>query len=320
MSLLSRLKPAGASGFGYGSTAEQVTDGLDLSGKSVLVTGCSSGLGRETGRVLALRGCHVLGTARTLRKAKEASASWPSATPLACELSDPQSIVACAGQIVGSGTRLDAIICNAGIMGLPVRQHKLGIELQLLTNHFGHALLLQYLLPILTTTGRVIIVSSNAHRRAPRVGIEFDNLSGERNYRPLVAYGQSKLANLLYAKALAKRLPKGQVANALHPGVIKTNIARSQGPAANLALGIASALLLKDAAEGAATQVWAAVHPEASRHNGAYLRDCNEAQPKPNAQDEALAERLWQETEAILARINPARAHARVDHDSSKEL
>src|ERR1700686_3850999 len=119
MSIYERFKSKGPSGFGYGSTAEEVTAGLSLVGKTMLVTGCNSGLGLETMRVLALRGARVIGTARTTEKARVACASVTGETvPLACELSDPASVRGCVASVVAAGIRLDAMICNAGIMGL----------------------------------------------------------------------------------------------------------------------------------------------------------------------------------------------------------
>ena len=127
MSLLSMLKGKGPSGFGYGSTAEDVTKGLDLTGRTILVTGCNSGIGKETLRVLAKRGAHVIAAARTVEKARAACDEVVGeTTPIACELSDPASVKACAAQVIAFGRPLDAIICNAGIMALPKLnlQHK----------------------------------------------------------------------------------------------------------------------------------------------------------------------------------------------------
>jgi WW domain-containing oxidoreductase len=242
MSLVSMFKGKGPSGFGYGSTAEDVTEGLDLSGRTILLTGCNSGIGKETLRVLAKRGAHVIAAARTLEKAQAAcNEVGGETTPVACELSEPASVQACAAQVIALGRPLDAIICNAGIMALPTLNQKFGYELQFFTNHIGHFILVTSLLDSLATKGRVVMVSSDAHHRAPREGIQFDNLTGEREYGALANYGQSKLANLLFANHLAKRLEgTGKTANSLHPGVIHTNLARSMNPIAKGALAIAA--------------------------------------------------------------------------------
>jgi NAD(P)-dependent dehydrogenase (short-subunit alcohol dehydrogenase family) len=303
MSLVARLKGKGSNGFGYASTAEEVTEGIDLRGQTMLVTGCNSGLGRETVRVLALRGARVIGTGRTVDKAREALAGAPGQhLPLACELSDPASVRACIDAVARDGARLDALICNAGIMALPKLHQAHGIELQFFTNHIGHFMLVNGLLDRLTPQGRVVITSSNAHRRAPAAGIEFDNLSGERRYVPWQAYGQSKLANILFTKELARRLDgSGRTANTLHPGVIATNLSRSIPAPARLVLRLAAPIALKSEAQGAATQVFLATHPSVARITGQYFSDCNRAEPRPIATDAGLAARLWQESERIVA-------------------
>ena len=302
MSLLARLKGKGPNGFGYGSTAEEVTDGIDLHGRTMLVTGCNSGLGRETVRVLALRGARLIGTGRTVDSARKGLAGLgDNHLALACELSEPASVRACIDAVTRDGARLDALICNAGIMALPRLRQAHGIELQFLTNHIGHFILVNGLLDRLAAQGRVVIVASNAHRRAPAAGIEFDNLSGARGYVPWRAYGQSKLANILFTKELARRLTDGRTANTLHPGVIATNLSRSMGALPRVALAVAAPLVLKNEAQGAATQVFLATNPSVAGVTGQYFSHCQRAEPEPIANDAALAARLWQESERIVA-------------------
>jgi NAD(P)-dependent dehydrogenase (short-subunit alcohol dehydrogenase family) len=302
MSLLAMLKGKGPSGYGYGSTAEEVTQGISLKGKSFLVTGSTSGLGRETVRVLAQRGGRVFATGRTKEKAADACDRVPGViVPLACELSDPKSVRACVASLKQEGVALDAIIANAGIMALPKLQQAFGYELQFFTNHIGHFILVTELLDQLSEKGRVVMVSSDAHKGAPKAGIEFDNLSGERGYAGWKAYGQSKLANLLFAKELAKKLHgTGKTANALHPGVIKTNLTRSMTSAVGVAFTIADPLFLKSTAEGAATQCYVATRPELEGVAGEYFSDCNVAKSSAISYDAALATRLWQESERIV--------------------
>jgi NAD(P)-dependent dehydrogenase (short-subunit alcohol dehydrogenase family) len=303
MSLLSVLKPKGPSGFGYGSTAEQVTQGLSLSGQTILVTGCNSGLGEETLRVLTLRGARALATARTLEKAKVAcDAAKGESVPLACELADPKSVQSCVQAVKQLGFKLDAIICNAGIMALPKLEKAHGYELQFFTNHIGHFILVTGLLPLLTENGRVVMLSSGAHNMAPKEGIQFDNLKGEKSYGEWKNYGQSKLANLLFAKELSRRFAGTQkTANAVHPGVIQTNLGRHMNSFSGFVFGLAGPLVLKTVAEGAATQVYAATHPSLSKTSGAYFADCNVYNSRPDANDPALAKKLWQVSEEIVA-------------------
>ncbi len=306
MSLASMLKGNGPSGYGYGSTAEQVTQGLDLVGQTFLVTGCNSGIGLETMRVLALRGGHVLALARTTEKAQNAIDKVSAAgTALACDLSEPSSVRQCVAAIKESGKAIDAMICNAGIMALPKLETKHGFELQFFTNHIGHFILVTELLDALSPTGRVVMVSSAAHNRAPPEGIQLDNLDGKSGYKPWAAYGQSKLANLLFARHLAKKLASAeQTANSVHPGVIHTNLTRHMNPAVRVAMTVARPLFLKSMAQGAATQCYVAAHPDAAAISGEYFADCNRARSSKHGRDDAMAEKLWQLSEDIAARLS----------------
>lgn len=303
MSLYGLFASKGPSGFGYNSTAEEVTAGLDLAGRTILVTGCNSGLGQEALRVLTMRGARVIGTARTVDKAKAAcDAAGGSTIPLACELSDPKSVRACVAAVKQQGLRLDAILCNAGIMALPTLETAFGYELQFFTNHIGHFLLVTGLVDQLTETGRVVMLSSAAHSMAPKEGIEFDNLDGAKGYSAWKAYGQSKIANLLFAKELAARFAGSRrTANAVHPGVIATNLSRSMTGGGLMKL--AGPVFLKNVGQGAATEVFACTHPSLDGVSGEYFADCNVAKPRADANDPALARRLWQVSEQIAARL-----------------
>jgi len=305
MSLLAIFKGKGPSGFGYGSTAEDVTQGLDLNGSTILLTGCNSGIGKETLRVLTKRGVHVIAAARTVGKAQAACDDvGGETTPLACELSEPASVQACVAKVIELGRPLDAIICNAGIMALPRLNQKHGYELQFFTNHIGHFILVTSLLDSLTDRGRVVMVSSDAHHRAPPEGIQFDNLSGEREYSAWANYGQSKLANLLFANQLAKRLEgTGKTANSLHPGVIHTGLTRSMNPIVRGALAVGGPLVLKSVGEGAATQCYLAVHPNVEGVAGKYFSDSNVARPSRHGRDDAMAAKLWDVSEQIVAEV-----------------
>jgi NAD(P)-dependent dehydrogenase (short-subunit alcohol dehydrogenase family) len=303
MSLISIFRGPGPTGFGYASTAEDVTKELSLEGKTILVTGCNSGLGLEAMRVLALRGAHVVGAARTKAKADDATrVVRGQATGLACELADPSSVRACVESIRQAGYRLDAIIANAGIMAPAKLEKAFGYELQFFTNHIGHFLLVTSLLDRLAPEGRVVMVSSSAHTMAPRGGIAFDNLDGSKGYGPWVFYGQSKMANLLVAKELSRRLkPGAQTAYAVHPGVIRTNLSRNMGGLAQAVFGAVGPLFAKSIPEGAATEVFCAVHPEATALDDAYVADCNLARCRADGDDPALARKLWDVSETIVA-------------------
>lgn len=260
-----------------------------------MITGVSSGLGAETARVLQLRGATIFGAARTIEKAGDACRTLgPSAVPIACELSEPASVRACVADMRARGVQLDVIVCNAGVMALPKRELRHGQELQFLTNHLGHFGLVTGLLDRLSERGRVVVLSSAAHQFAPRGGIQFDDLTLERNYAPWLAYGHSKLANLLFARALAGRLGGTQrTANSLHPGTIATPLTRHMSSLTQMAASLASGLFFKTVGEGAATQCYVAAHPAASGISGEYFVNCNIARPSRYGRDGALAERLW---------------------------
>ena len=301
MSLAAIIKGRGASGFGYGSTAEEVTAGLDLTGKTYLVTGVRSGLGLETARVLALRGAAIVALARTREGAATAlEASRARGTPVACDLSEPESVRE-AVRVVAEGAPLDGIVCNAGVMALAERTVKHGVELQFLTNHVGHFMLVTGLLDQLTERGRVVVVSSGAHAAAPREGIRFDDLDASKGYSRWRAYGQSKLANILFARSLAKRFAGSKkTANAVHPGMVRTELDRHSGTVVRLAYAIGGSVLVKTAAEGAATSCSVTAHPAVADVSGEYFVDCNVARPTRLALDDALAERLWTVTEQLV--------------------
>lgn len=285
--------------YGATSTAEEVTAGLDLTGKVAVVTGCNSGLGYETMRVLALRGAHVIGTGRTADKAREACASVTGrATPVVLELSDFDSVVACAGDIRAISPRVDMLICNAGVMALPELEQVYGLEKQFVVNHLGHFILVNRLLDTVTAApaGRVVVVSSGAHAWAGEEGIQFDNLSGEKGYDPFKNYGQSKLANGLFSRELARRIADTDAtSNSLHPGVIKTNLTRHMPERANDDGSWAD----KNVPQGAATQCYVATAPALAGVSGLYFKDCNPATPAPTMLDDAVAARLWSVSEEL---------------------
>lgn len=305
MSLFGALRGKGPSGFGYASTAEEVTDGLSLAGRTVLVTGAGSGLGTETVRVLALRGARVLATGRTEESVRRACGAFGGdIVAIACDLSKPASVRACIEGVRRSQPKLDAIIGNAGIMAVAKLEQASGYELQFFTNHMGHFILVTSLLDHLADKARIVIVSSAAHTRPTKGGVQFDNLSGEKGYSPWQAYGQSKLCNILFAKQLAKRIrSSGKTSNTLHPGVIATPLSRHMPGIGQGALAALSPLFLKSVAEGAATQCYVATHPSLEGVTGEYFSHCNVAQPSAFARDGALAERLWAESERIAASV-----------------
>lgn len=280
--------------FGATSTAEAVTAGIDLTGKTALVTGCNSGIGYETMRVLALRGAHVLGTARSMEKGRDACESAGGlCTPLLLELTDFDSIVACADQVQAIGVPLDILVCNAGVFFRELQQVR-GLEMHFVVNHLGHFILVNRLLDeiIAAPQGRVVVVSSSAHRNVPADGIQFDDLSG-RGWSSS-AYGHSKFANGLFSLELARRLEGTRAtSNSLHPGVIDTNIFRNVG-------GRLPQRRLKTVEEGAATTCYLATSPALVGVSGYYFADSNPLEPNALMQDAEMARRLWEVSEDLV--------------------
>lgn len=290
----------GKSRFGKRSTAEDVTAGMDLTGKTALVTGCNSGLGLETMRVLALRGAHVIGAARTLEKAEKACAGVEGrTTPLVLELTDLPGIVSAAEQVADMDIPVDMLILNAGIMQLPELQLSNGVERQFAVNHLGHFLLTHHLLDqvVAAGAGRVVVVSSGAHRWA-RDGVRFDNLDGSKGYDPREAYGVSKTANGLFSRELARRLAEtSATSNSLHPGVIPTNLSRHLP---NRTYDMSNPMF-KTIPQGTATQCYVATSPDLAGVTGYYFDDCNPAVPNQHMQDDVAAAQLWAVSEELVA-------------------
>jgi NAD(P)-dependent dehydrogenase (short-subunit alcohol dehydrogenase family) len=284
--------------FGPKSTAMEVTEGLNLAGLTAVVTGCNSGIGYETMRVLALRGAHVIGTARTLEKGREACSSVKGkATPVVLELTDFDSIVACTDQINAMNASLDMLILNAGIIIEKFEQAH-GLEKQFVVNHLGHFILANRLLERVQAArqGRVVVVGSGSHRKAPVGGIQFDNLSGEGWNK--LGYEHSKLANALFSLELAKRMDGTRVtSNYTSPGHTRTNALRyvSAKPAKSA----------KTAEQGAATICYVAAHPSLKTISGEYFADCNPVEASAYARDHAMAARLWQVSTELTRKYLP---------------
>jgi len=285
--------------FGRRSTADQVLAGIDLTGKRIIVTGCNSGLGLATMNAFAANGASVIGLARTLEAASRACAqAGPACFPVACDLTDLDSIAAALRAIRALSVPLDAIVANAGVANLPSLQTRYGIELQFLTNHLGHFMLVNGLTDLVRDgSGRIVIVSSSASiSRAPSEGIMFDNLDGQRFYQPTTFYAQSKLANALYAKELSRRLNnRGIAVNSVDPGVARTRLTR----------GFAARLFAKTAPQAAATQALLAASPQAAGTTGEYWQNCKISKGNALLDDTALTGRLWDFSLKSLERQQP---------------
>uniref|UniRef100_A0A5B6Z1J1 Short-chain dehydrogenase TIC 32 n=1 Tax=Davidia involucrata TaxID=16924 RepID=A0A5B6Z1J1_DAVIN len=298
----------GPSGFSACSTAEEVTKGIDGTGLTAIVTGASSGIGTETTRVLALHGVRVVMAVRntdTGRKAKEAILKEiPNAKidVMELDLSSMASVRRFASEYNSSGLPLNLLINNAGVMAPPFMLSQDNIELQFATNHLGHFLLTKLLLETMKNTareshkeGRIVNVSSEGHRFVYREGIRFDKINDESSYNTMYAYGQSKLANILHANELSRRLKEEGLeitSNSLHPGAIATNLLRHHSFIDGI-VNMIGKYVLKNVPQGAATTCYVALHPQVKGVSGEYFLDSNVAKSSSLANDAELAKKLW---------------------------
>ena len=267
------------------TTAEQATVALDLRGRTVVVTGATSGIGMETMRVLALRGAHVIGTARSRASGDAACAAVEGrATPVVLDLADFDSVVAASAAIRALDVPIDALVCNAGVVLDDLEQVR-GIEKTFVVNHLGHYLLVRRLLDrvIAAPQGRVVVLGSADERNAPPGGIQFDDLSG-RSWE--ARYAHAKLANGLFSLELARRLRDTRAtSNCVTPGHTRSNILRHVG---NRYRDDA-----RTVQQGVATPSWLAASPDVSGRNGLFWRDFAPAGQSAQQRDAAMAERLW---------------------------
>lgn len=302
-----------ASSWGANATAADVLAGRDLSGRSWLVTGCNSGIGFETARALAAHGAEVVLGCRDLAKAQGAAhairALHPQAslTPLALDLGSFAGIrAACASFPLDV---LHGLVCNAGLYSTRYAQTVDGIERTVGVCHFGHFLLVKGLLDRLRkgAPARVVMVSSESHRYPARLSLARFPLDAD-HFRPLVAYGQAKLCNVLFANELTRRHQhEGIYANALHPGaLIYTSIPRES--LRTKLLFLAARPFTKSVAQGAATSVYCATAPELERVGGRYFKDCREAPMSQGAADPRAAEQLWKLSEARVRMAHEPKA------------
>jgi NAD(P)-dependent dehydrogenase (short-subunit alcohol dehydrogenase family) len=294
------------SGFDEDSTAEDVTERIDLRGKLAVVTGCNSGIGLETMRVLALRGAYVIGTGRTLGKAEAATAGVQGITsPVQLELSDIESILDCAETIRSLNTPVDILVCNAGMRG-GEREVVNGVEKHFAVNHLGHFLLVNRLLDrlFLAPQGRVVVVSSrSAYRSAPEEGILFDDLELAGDWSVGRAYAHSKLANALFSLELARLLKGTRItSNALHPGVISTNIVRDESAIVRHGFSLLTKVTGKTVEQGAATSCFVASSPLLGNISGQFFEDCNQVEVTGahHMRDAEQASRLWLRSQELV--------------------
>jgi NAD(P)-dependent dehydrogenase (short-subunit alcohol dehydrogenase family) len=295
------------SGLGARTTAREALGTTRLDGKTAIVTGGYAGIGLETTRVLAGAGARVIVPARNRAKAERALAGIANVTIDEMDLATPATIDAFAARF---GERpLHLLINNAGIMAAPLSRDARGLESQLAVNHVGHAQLFARLLPALRRAGgaRVVALSSRGHTRSP---FQFEDPSFEhRPYEKLIAYGQSKTANVLFAVEVDRRYQRDGIRGfALHPGaILETDLGRHLDPAEAVALVERARRVgsLKTIEEGAATTIFCATSPLLDGRGGVYCENCDiapittdgETGVRAYAIDPEAAARLWAWTE-----------------------
>lgn len=308
--------------FGFASTTDEVLDGVDLSGKRILVTGVSAGLGVETARALVAHGAHVVGAARDLDKARRATAAIAGMAGglelVELDLASLQSVRQASDRLVDVGAPFDLIIANAGVMATPMSMTVDGFERQFGTNHLGHFVLVNRLAGLMNPGARLVNLSSAGHRFAD-VDLADPNFS-QTPYKPFVAYGRSKTANILFAVEFDRRhKADGIRATAVHPGGIQTELSRYMAPEvleevrANIEASTRARgkpFTFKTVPQGAATTVWAGVVAPADLVGGAYCEDCHVAEPadgpevsggvRAYALDRERAKALWAKSEEMV--------------------
>ncbi|KAM6551056.1 hypothetical protein CsatB_000864 [Cannabis sativa] len=306
----------GPSGYGSASTAEEVTEGIDASKLTVIVTGGGSGIGLETSRVLALRGAHVIIAARNTDAANKAKQvilneiENAKVDVLKLDLSSTKSVRSFVDNFHALHLPLNILINNAGVMFCPFQLSEDGIEMQFATNHLGHFLLTSLLLDKMKDTarttgveGRIVNLSSIAHLHTYEGGIRFQKINDERSYSDKRAYGQSKLANILHAKELSRRLQEvgaNITVNSVHPGLIMTPLMRHSALLMRI-LKFFTCLLWKNVPQGASTTCYVALDPRLKGVSGKYFLDCNEMEPSAYARDQKLARELWDFSNKLVA-------------------
>ncbi|KAF4095909.1 retinol dehydrogenase 12 [Onychostoma macrolepis] len=270
-----------------------------LDDKTVIITGANTGIGKETVRDLAKRGARVIMACRDLEKAEAArnelieDSGNQNIVANKLDLSDTKSIRAFAELINKEEKQVNILINNAGIMMCPYSKTADGFEMQFGVNHLGHFLLTYLLLDLLkkSAPSRIINVASVAHTWG---SIHLDDINSEKGYSPRRAYGQSKLANILCTRSLAKRLQgSGVTVYSLHPGVVQSELFRNLSKPVQIAVKVFSPFT-KTTVQGAQTTIYCSVEPKLDNESGGYYSDCAPAQCSREALDDEMAQKLWE--------------------------
>jgi len=282
----------------------------EMSGKTCVVTGATSGIGLSTAQALAARGAEVLVVCRNESKANRITAQIEADTGhrpqvYLADLADLAQVRRVGAEIAAAHPKIDVLVNNAGAYFNGREESPQGFERTFAVNHLSYVLLTTLLRPRLESTpaARIVNVASRAHRVAK---LDFDDLQWtRRRYRPFVVYGTSKLLNILYTRELARRLEgTDTTVNCLHPGVVRTGIATGGVSLMSIMATLGAPFLLSPE-KGAATSIYLATAPDVAHVTGQYFDKCKAIAPKPWARDDAAAARLWEVTEALIAEACP---------------
>ena len=284
-----------------------MTSNLPMSGQTALVTGATGGIGLATAVALAGLGARVGVVGRDEKRtaaAVQAVLAVPGsggADGFLADFSDQREVRALAAEVLAAHPRLDVLVNNAGGYWSDRHVSADGLEWTFAVNHLAPFLLTSLLEERLreSAPARIVTVASDAHRAGR---IEFDDLQAERGYAGMRAYAQSKLANILFTRELARRLSgSGVAAYSVHPGTVRTGFAREDAGRLFRLVLRAGALLMKSPEQGAQTSVYAASSPELVGRTGEYLAKSRVAKPSARAQDDVAAARLWSVSEDLVA-------------------
>lgn len=270
-----------------------------LDGKTVVITGANTGIGKETAIDLAKRGARVIMACRDMEKGQAAlkevveNSANENVALMKLDLSDTKSIREFADNINKDEEKLHILLNNAGVMVCPFGKTADGFEMQIGVNHMGHFLLTYLLLDLIkkSAPARIINVSSMAHLFG---SINLEDINSEKSYDKKAAYAQSKLANVLFTRSLAKRLEGTDVtAYSLHPGVVQTDLWRHLSGPQQFVMKVVSPFT-KSSIQGAQTSIYCAVEPSLEKESGGYYSDCAPAKCSAKAEDDDLAQKLWE--------------------------
>ncbi|XP_025263373.1 retinol dehydrogenase 11 [Camponotus floridanus] len=296
-----------------------------LDNKIAVITGANTGIGKETAIDFYRRGARVILACRNVEKAKQAveyikNQPFPSTESeqyngklgelaiYSLDLCSLKSVIECAKQLLTTESAIHILINNAGVMMCPHYKTEDGFELQLQSNYLGHFLLTLLLLPKIqsSTPGcRIVNVSSLAHIFG---NIHFNDINLEKSYSPLKAYAQSKMANILFTKELARRLKEADISGinvyALHPGVIRTELGRHYNktivPGATFFFRHIMRPFIKNPTQGAQTTIYCAIDEKTADETGLYYSECRVSRPQWRARDDQISKKLWDHTCRLL--------------------